>query len=184
MTTSPGKHLYFIALVLPEEGAQQVTAIKEYFRDHFGSKAALRSPPHITLHMPFSWPDKKLDQLQRFLKAFARGQDPISLTLHNFKAFPPRVIYIDVLPHPQLSRLQEALIAEAKSELKLFNANYKDRPFVPHVTVAFRDLKKRDFYRTWETFAHQEFHYQFLAKNASLLKHDGQAWEVVNNYPF
>lgn len=184
MTTSTGKQLYFIALVLPKEGARQVTAIKEYFRDHFGSKAAMRSPPHITLHMPFSWPDKRLEQLKGFLKTFAQNQDSISITLQNFQAFPPRVIYIDVLHHPQLLRLQESLLAKAKSELKLFNANYKDRPFVPHVTVAFRDLKKASFHMAWESFTQQEFHYQFLAKNISLLRHDGKAWQEVNYFPF
>jgi len=106
------------------------------------------------------------------------------LTLQNFKSFPPRVIYIDVLPNPQLTELQQALRKEVKKDLKLFNANYKDRPFVPHVTVAFRDLRKSAYYSAWETFGSKEFHYQFLATELSLLKHDGKVWRVMNRFPF
>lgn len=53
--TSMSDALYFIALVLPSPLYEEVTRLKEYFRDRYNSKAALRSPPHITLHMPFKW---------------------------------------------------------------------------------------------------------------------------------
>ena len=33
--------------------------IKQEFANRFNSKAALRSPPHITLHMPFKWKEEK-----------------------------------------------------------------------------------------------------------------------------
>jgi len=176
--------LYFIALVLPEEGNRRVTEVKEHFQDHYGSKAALRSPPHITLHMPFRWPEKKIDQLHEVLSAFAGEHKPMSLTLENYQAFVPRVIYVNVLPDAELSQLHKDLLATAQRELHLYNANYKDQPFVPHVTVAFRDLKKAAFRQAWKIFQSKKFDYQFLAREISLLQHTGKFWEVARKYPF
>ena len=45
--------LYFIALVPPEPIFTEVEELRTYFSHHFESSAALKSPPHITLHMPF-----------------------------------------------------------------------------------------------------------------------------------
>ena len=65
----PDKNRYFIGIVPPFPIFEQVLEVKHYFRDHFQSKAALQSPPHITLHMPFDWKDKKeaelIDSLQK-----------------------------------------------------------------------------------------------------------------------
>ena len=181
---TPSAHLYFIAFVLPEEGYQRVTAIKEYFRDEFSSKAALRSPPHITLHMPFRWPDKKLEKLHQFLSSFARKYDPFELRLQNFQAFAPKVIYIAVLPNPKLTQLQQQLRSEAMSELHLHNADYKARSFIPHVTVAFRDLKRASFHQAWKSFSEKEFHYQFEAQQIALLQHDGSRWQINSEFHF
>ena len=51
--------LYFIALVPPEPIFTEVEELKNYFSQHFESSAALKSPPHITLHMPFRLKDDK-----------------------------------------------------------------------------------------------------------------------------
>ena len=46
---------YFVALIPPSPVYEEAQALKEYFREKYNSKAALNSPPHITLHMPFFW---------------------------------------------------------------------------------------------------------------------------------
>ncbi len=88
--------LYFIALVLPPPLDEEVTRLKEHFRDHYNSKAALRSPPHITLHMPFKWKEKREQELISALQKFCTGRKSFEVELKNFGCFPPRVIFIDV----------------------------------------------------------------------------------------
>ncbi len=44
---------YFIAIVIPEPFQVELMDIKNIVKDKFNSKGALRSPAHITLHMPF-----------------------------------------------------------------------------------------------------------------------------------
>ena len=64
------------------------------------------------------------------------------------------------------------------------HAMYKDHGFHPHITVAFRDLKKSQFVKAWEEFEHKEFNDTLLTTSFSLLKHNGKIWEVYKKYSF
>ena len=63
---------YFLAVVPPPPVYEEALAFKNYFKDHYASKAALRSPPHITLHMPFEWKLRKETQLIDGIDRFAQ----------------------------------------------------------------------------------------------------------------
>lgn len=175
--------LYFIALLLPESLSTTVDKIKQDIAANYQSKAALRSPPHITLHMPFRVGDKKDAKLRMLLQDFAQGHAPFELHLKDFGAFAPRVIYIDVVPNEQLDELQAALIQKMRREMNTFNGDYK-KGFHPHITIAFRDLKPRNFRAAWEVYQEETFSSQFIASHISLLKHNGQFWEADEHYPF
>ncbi len=159
-----------------------MTALKKYFRDNYNSKASLNSPPHITLHMPFKLKAKKEDYLLKTLEEFALGQKPFSIQLNNFGAFPPRVIFIDVKTNSQLETLQRDLHKTCRQKLNLHNANYKEQAFHPHITLAFRDLRKAKFVEAWEEFAERKFKGNFTAHHLSLLKHNGKDWAVLREF--
>jgi 2'-5' RNA ligase len=156
--------------------------LKTYFKDKYNSKASLNSPPHITLHMPFQWKEDKENILTEKLHDFAKLFLPFELELLNFNCFPPRVIYIDVVKSKLLEKLQQDLHRLCKKELNLFNANYKEHPFHPHVTLAFRDLRKQQFLMAWEEFRERKFERTFQVSAISLLKHDGMRWEIVSQF--
>jgi 2'-5' RNA ligase len=84
---------FFIALVPPSDIEQQITEIKLYFAEHYNTRGALNSPPHITLQPPFEWLAADVPKLEESLKAFAANRLPILVTLSGFAAFDPRVIY-------------------------------------------------------------------------------------------
>ena len=174
--------LYFIALLLPDQVSASVDQIKHDIAANFQSKAALRSPPHITLHMPFRLPDKKKEKLNMVLESFAQNHMPFELTIKGFGAFPPRVIYIGVAPNEQLDSLQAALLREMRREMNTFNGNYKERGFHPHITIAFRDLKPRNFKAAWEIYQKETLFSQFIVPRITLLKHDGKLWKVDKQY--
>lgn len=176
------KQLYFIAIVLPEPFATTITRFKEYFRDVYQSKAALNSPPHITLHMPFQWRPEKENVLASKLNNFFSSCSPVQVRLQNFGCFAPRVIFIEVLKYDLLENLQQELSRFCRLELNLFNATHKDNPFHPHVTLAFRDLKKTAFKIAWEEFKDRPFSGEFTAGRVALLKHNGKAWEVFQEF--
>lgn len=177
-TDKKSEPLYFIAIVPPEPIYSEAFQLKEHFKTHYNSKAALNSPPHITLHMPFSWKESKEAMLVESLERFAHIQKPFELKLNNFSAFEPRVIFIDVEKNEMLKSLQKQLKRFCKIELNLFNADYKELAFHPHLTLAFRDLKKPEFYKAWEEFKDRNFNASLTVNSLVLLKHDGNQWQM------
>lgn len=173
---------YFIAVVPPPPVYDQAQELKNYFWDHFQSKASLNSPPHITLHMPFRWKEKKEPELFQTLKGFASQFKPFNLCLKNFSCFSPKVIFIDVVKNEALQNLQKELHRFCKRELNLFNADYKEQPFYPHLTLAFRDLKKPNFARAWEEFKDKDYSAEFPVSQIHLLKHNTKVWQVFKEF--
>lgn len=157
-------------------------AIKEYFRDQYNCKAPLRSPAHITLHMPVVLKVTKEKLLVEKLSAFAADKAAFDLQLDGFGAFAPRVIYTRVVPSDPLKVLQKALTDCMKRELGFFNADYKSRGYNPHITVAFRDLKKALFPAAWAEFEGKSFKAEFHVSSFWLLKHDGKVWQPYHEF--
>lgn len=182
MSEKKPEQLYFIAIVPPEPIYSEALQLKQYFKDHHNSRAALNSPPHITLHMPFTWKETEEHYLLDKLQAFATNQKSFEIELNNFSAFEPRVIFIDVVKNEDLESLQKQLKRFCKIELNLFNADYKELAFHPHLTLAFRDLKKTEFYRAWEEFKGRELETSFVVNSISLLKHDGKEWKAFRQF--
>jgi 2'-5' RNA ligase len=175
--------LYFIALVPEQKVFSEVLNFKEEFKDRFNSKAALRSPPHITLHMPFQWKEEKEHLLVGSLDDLANRQIQFNIELENFGAFPPRVIYVNVIESNPLDEMFNSVQKVAHSEWHIYPKSTNSRPFKPHMTIAFRDLKKSDFHNAWKEFVHREYQAEFNASDICLLKHNGRRWDVVHNSP-
>jgi 2'-5' RNA ligase len=174
--------LYFIAFVPVPPVYDDALKLKLHFQEKYKSKAALNSPPHITLHMPFRWKVQKESILIQKLQAFVKDYEPIKICLDNFSSFPPRVIFIDVAKSELLDTFQKSLQRFCKKEFNLFNANYKEEPFHPHLTLAFRDLKKEFFKLAWDEFKAKEYKAEFIADKIALLKHDGKMWKIVQEF--
>jgi 2'-5' RNA ligase len=63
----PQGSLFFIALLPPLEVQEIATKIKLEFAEIYNSRAALKSPPHVTLQPPFRWNLEQLPDLERCL---------------------------------------------------------------------------------------------------------------------
>ena len=174
--------LYFVAIVPPSPIYEEAFEQKVYFKTKYNSKASLNSPPHITLHMPFKWVEKNEDEIVSQLTTFAHENSSVAIKLNGFSSFPPRVIFINVEITPELERLQKNLTRYFKRQLNLFNANYKELPFHPHLTLAFRDLKKPNYQKAWEEFVSKNYQATFLASKIALLKHSGSVWEIFQEF--
>ena len=173
---------YFIAIVPPSPIYEEALQQKEYFKEKYNSKASLNSPPHITLHMPFKWAEKKEDDLIDELQQFANSYAAFRINLNGFSSFPPRVIFINVESTLELENLQRDLHRYVKRKLNLFNANYKELPFHPHLTLAFRDLKKPNYQKAWEEFVDKNYQASFFVNKITLLKHSGTVWEIFRDF--
>jgi len=170
-----GIQKYFIAIVAPEPLQAELMGFKEFVKENYNSKGALRSPAHITLHMPFEWKEEKEAVLINTLEQFS-FKDSFDIDLKNFSCFEPRVIFVDVVKNEKLIQLQNELVGHVKKNLRLFNQSDDMRGFHPHVTIAFRDLKKEKFYQAFDHFKTQQFDASFTCNSFYLLKHNGKEW--------
>ena len=173
---------YLIAILPEGKLASDITKIKSHFVEVYESKGALRSPAHITLHMPFLWKEKKEAQLIDLL-AQTTNFNSFTIELDGFGAFVPKAIFIKNKPCPELNALQEQLTRFTWREMKLFNPTH-NRGFHPHITVAFRDLKKESFYQAWAEFEHKSFEGTIEVNSFWLLKHDGKVWHPYHEFNF
>ncbi|MGD1846655.1 MAG: 2'-5' RNA ligase family protein [Salibacteraceae bacterium] len=177
------KARFFIALVPPEALSEEIMVWKRYFERQFNSRAALRSPPHLTLHMPFLWPEKRESELHASFSALAQSSSDFTIHLQGFGAFPPRVIYVAVAPQPELLAFQEKVAIAARKELHLLHPTHKGHGFHPHITVAFRDLRKTDFETAWKQLETTSFKATWNISDLAVLKHDGKRWNIWQQFP-
>jgi len=170
--------MYFIALVAPADINQQALKWKKFMQEHFGCTVALRSPAHITFIPPF-WLDEGLEKdLEITIAEFSKGQKEFKIDLVDFSAFKPKVIYVAVSQNEFLqvlhSQLQNFMTSSAKYPVKI-----EDRSFHPHVTIAARDLHKKDFFKAWEIFKEKKYEAVWNINGISLLKHNKKNWDVI-----
>lgn len=176
--------MYFVAIVPPEPLFTAIQGMKETACNRFNSCASLNSPPHITLHMPFRWKRKKESTLHQFFDDFKSNTEPFKIEIDGVDHFDNRVIFLSVADSIMLRQFQGRLATHMKRHLNLFNVNYKDKPFHPHITLAFRDLKKQYFDEAIHHYRSLAYSDSFQSNQFCLLKHDGNKWQVFKKYQY
>ncbi|SMG21317.1 2'-5' RNA ligase [Marivirga sericea] len=171
------KSSFFIGICPPHLLEQEIHRIKEELRQKYGIQGAFRSKAHITLQMPFNLPIKRQEDFLKDLMAYLRNQKAFDVQLDDFGNFEPRVIYINVQENTALNALQESVERFMKG-FQVFNGTHKNNGFNPHITVAFRDLKKQTFYNIWDEVKNREFREVFTARSVVIFKHNGKSWDI------
>jgi len=149
----------------------------------WGCKVGLKSPAHITLVPPFWMDESKEVNLIKDIEILSSQHTPFEVTTKQFNCFKPRTIFIQPELTPTLQQLkkQTDLFFETRPQ---YGAKIDKRPFHPHITIATRDLHKGAFAEAWPQLEHQTFGAVFEANGISLLRHNGQVWEVAHTAPF
>jgi 2'-5' RNA ligase len=174
------KKKYFIAIIPPPRILAQIEEIKQELFEKCKLKGALRSPAHITLFRPFEWETENESSLVETLGNF-RPEKHFDVELKNFNCFQPRVIYVDVMHNDHLQELYTQLRTFCRSNVHLHNEDEGMRGFVPHITIASRDLKKQLFYKLWDSFKTREFSAGFNVSAISLLRLENK-WEIIRDF--
>lgn len=169
--------MYFIAVVLPLHLDQKIRTYKIGMQEQYGCKVGLKSPAHITIAPPFWMEEEKEERLKQDMQGLAQSFAAFTLTTADFSAFKPRTIFIATVKSPELDALKKA--ADAFFRLGDYKMKVENRPFHPHITIATRDLHKKDFAAAWPFFEKENFREVFTADGLSLLKHNGRNWDVV-----
>lgn len=171
-------NMYFIALVAPEKINVRILKWKNFFKEHYGCTAALKSPAHITLIPPFWMNDGLEADLINSINEFSSTKNKFEIIVKDFAAFTPGVIYVDVVKNEILNKVYESLADFIYTENK-YPVKKDDRPFHPHVTLATRDLYKKAFYEAMEIFSTKKYEASWLVTGISLLRHNKKNWDVI-----
>ena len=175
-------NLYFIAIVLPEDIQSDITRIQSEFGDRFNSRKALKVMPHITLKAPFHVSVDLRQAVVEWFQSIVLDISAFNLELLDFAAFPnPKhpVIYIPPVANPMLFALQRSIVrsfTKAFSDIELMSL---ELAFMPHVTVAYRDLTPEMFNKAWPEFVNRHFNATFVVSQINLLLHDGARWNII-----
>ncbi len=177
------KELFFLAVSPVGRVQQSINEVKAAISQKYDTKGAFRSPGHITLQMPFLHKETKMAAITEALTNFCGQYEPFPVVLNGFGAFKPRVVYIKVEENELLNQLQHNLKKLLKS-FQIFNSTHKSGGFNPHITVAFRDLAKHQFYKLWSDYETKPYEETFTTEGISLYKHDGKQWQEHLFFPF
>lgn len=179
------KNLYFLGLRPPEDLSGVITAMKEDLAARYGSRHALKVPPHVTLVPPVRAAGE-MNALREILPGFAAQIPQPRLELDGFGYFSharDRVIYISVKPSMVLEELAQKTLGLAGSMLAL-PAPAGGREFRPHITLAHRDLTAAAFHLAWPAYRDRVFQATAPAAGITLFAHDGTRWQESGYYPF
>jgi 2'-5' RNA ligase len=175
-------HLYFIAIVFPEHINKEIRKYQLEVARRYESYKSLNSPPHITLVPPFRWYDTEIRKVFQSLAKVTRPFRPFFVELNGFGSFPPRVIYVSVTPNSEITRLYEWLHEMGKTQLGLDVR--KREVFHPHITIAYRDLRRNRFSEAWDFFKEKTLHFQSEINGVVLLRHGGHIWTIEQEFEF
>lgn len=171
--------LFYIAIIPSILICEEVIDFKRYADEHFNSRKAFRSPAHITLQPPFQWNVHDLHPIRENLKTFVQLHQPFEIQLRDFKAFPPRVIYIDVVENSDLTHLHHSLQENMATNFGMMD---RKKTFEPHITIAYKDLDKAIFPKAWQYYSKVRYRRTFMLEALTILKYNGTIWEIFEKF--
>ena len=185
---------YFVA-VLPTAAVQeQVNTLKQELGETYDCKPVWNSPPHVTLLPPFERSPDHVSRLHHWLESVVATMPKFELQFDGLGAFPPRVLFVDVVRSPELMKLQTELdIAFDEYEAPYESSHRPDSrrrhgdAFNPHMTLARCRPKRRKgknpFHAIWPEICDRPFHASSPIETVILLEYLKGQWEICRDYP-
>ena len=174
---------YFIAIIPPAGICEEIAAFKKDFFERFGSRAALKVIPHITLKAPFKLPVSGHDGLLKWFRQLSVNTEPFTVELKDFGVFPTShspVVYINVRMKPGLYALQKEIMAAFGPAYPQAEITEQELSFHPHITIAYRDLHPDRFREAWKEYGTKKYSAIFSVNEFLLLQHNEKQREILD----
>ncbi len=169
-------------LVIPAEEpvSRQLRQLRKEWEAAYGQEPVSERPPSITVAC-FEAREEMEEILIRWIQKICDHQDAFLVTLNNFSAVPPQVVYVRVQEEVPFKK-----IAAQLHTLKAFmntgdgrKAKIFEKPFIK--LGSFPDGASQT---DWFHYSHQLFHAAFMAKQLILFRHEKGIWKMVSIFPF
>lgn len=174
-----GFSLYYLAVLCPDAINAKVKGFKDYMEQTYGSRAAAKSPAHLTIVPPFRAEEELESMLKDFAQTYSMGMMPVDVSLEGYGHFGDRVLFVDVAPNAGLQTLEKEAMQEFTQQFPSIIFGMKP-DFNPHVTIATRDIPEGRLTEALEHFKQNHpFSENFTAKELKLLKLVNGWWEIL-----
>jgi 2'-5' RNA ligase len=171
---------YFLAIVPTGQIQQAADKLKTELKVQLNIRYALKSPAHVTLKMPFSYNEAKEKVLLEKLENFLSTKKALKIKVGGTDTFGKRVIFWKIQADSKLTELQADLKTFCKRELSLVD-ELSDRNYHPHMTIAFKDVKERDFDQAKALIQKSDIDQSWNVCSVELLKRIDGKWVVIHS---
>lgn len=176
------KDRFLIAILISESLRAKIDALNNRIASKTGFDVSNHSRPHITLHMPFEYPIKKEELLIELLKKLTLNTAAFNLVFDGVGSFNSKNIILKIQENEALMKLQNIIVQEFKTELKIMNGNFRNLPFDPHVTLAGREIRKSEFEAIKQAYQSENLSHEDLIANVVLMKQMGRDWKAHHRF--
>lgn len=178
-------HKYFLAILPPDQISSEIISFQKEIESHYGSVHAQKTPPHITVIPPFTCEPEKLSEFIGSLAVFLKDKltNGIIVELSSFQRFENRTLFVDVAKNEAFERFCKRLKLFFNQQ-RIVKQRIEKHFFVPHITIANKDIKKRDFNAAWKSFKTREYQRVFNLKTLVVLKLEENKWVVLHEVKF
>lgn len=169
------RSLFFFALIPEARFSEKVRALQEELKARFALTYSLRIVPHITLQAPFECQQVDQHKLETCIDLIAKKVRPMKLNAQNFGSFIDSVIYVNIAHNAELMELQEWLANTLEAQSCL-SASQRNNDYIPHITLAHRDLDTNLFKEVWDFVNQQLMNETFEIEKLVAFNHEGGKW--------
>lgn len=175
---------HFVGVLLPEDITLTLEDCRRYMKEAYGCKSGHGTPIHVTLVPPFKLPEAfSTENLAQAIEKNISSKK-LSFTAHinNFDAFADKTLFAKVTANQKWTTLRDQTV---KSILNAFPgcAKKDTRPFIPHLTVANRDIPPGTMTAALSVMNELHLTEDFPVDNITIFEKSGHRWEASLTLP-
>ena len=173
---------YFLAVLPPKSISNEIVDFQKELERKFGCVHAQKAPPHITVVPPFDCSEEKLELFVTNIVGFLNDKSTIDTNIHldSFQRFESRTLFVDVAKNEKFETFCKDLKTLFNRQ-RIMKKRVEKHYFVPHITLANKDIKKRDFKTAWTELKNREYQRSFTLTNLNVLELVKDNWFVKRN---
>lgn len=167
--------LYFVALLPDDNTCKLVADYKQVIYRQFACKAALKSPAHITLVPPFMMNNAQLEQVMVEMKKISSTATKFRIQTEGWNHFTNRTIYLDCQNSQYLAKIH----ARCQELAMQIGINISQRNFIPHITLANRDINAQQYDSLWEIVNNMDYPKSVIIDSLVIFEQTPNQWHPL-----
>lgn len=160
----------FMLVILPPKSiSEKIIGFQKEIEAEYGAVHAQKVPPHITLIPPFDCEENTAISFFEKLNLFLVDSDNNhTIYLDNFQQFDLKTLILNLAKNEGFEKWCKNVKLFFNGQ-KIIKQRVEKHFFVPHITIANKDIKKRDLKLAWTEYKTREFQAKFELNSLTML---------------